>query len=187
MPWPRFDPWPPSWSGLGAVCPPWRREDVARGRSNGAPAGLLHDVASIDRLHFYIPGWETPKMETRFFTSHYGFVVHYMAEVCRELRKRNYADLLDRYWEFGDHLNARDVKAVRKTVSGLVKLLHPAGDPSREELEEYLELAMEGRRRVKEQLRKMGAFEYSRTSFSYIDRESREQRFVGVPEEGGGI
>jgi ATP-dependent Lon protease len=146
---------------------------------------ILQDMAFIDRLHFYLPGWETPKMETRFFTGHYGFVVDYLAEAFRELRKRSYVDVVDGYWEFGDHLNARDVKAVRKTVSGLVKLLHPGGDPSRAELEEYLELALEGRRRVKEQLRKMGAFEYARTSFSYIDRQSREQKFVGVPEEGG--
>jgi len=145
----------------------------------------LQDMAFIDRLHFYLPGWETPKMETRFFTTHYGFVVDYLAEALRELRRRSYVDLVDRYWEFGDHLNARDVKAVRKTVSGLVKLLHPVGDPTREELEEYLELALEGRRRVKEQLKKMGAFEYARTSFSYIDRQTRDQRFVGVPEEGG--
>jgi len=146
---------------------------------------VLQDMAFIDRLHFYLPGWEMPKMETQFFTSHHGFVVDYLAEAFRELRKRSYSDLIDRYWEFGDHLNARDVKAVRKTVSGLVKLLHPAGDPSREDLEEYLSLALEGRRRVKEQLKKMGAFEYARTSFSYIDRQSRDQRFVGVPEEGG--
>lgn len=146
---------------------------------------VLQDMAFIDRLHFYLPGWETPKMETRFFTGHYGFVVDYLAEAFRELRKRSYVDLVDSYWEFGDHLNARDVKAVRKTVSGLVKLLDPAGDPSRSDLEEYLQLALEGRRRVKEQLRKMGAFEYARTSFSYIDRQSREQTFVGVPEEGG--
>lgn len=144
----------------------------------------LQDMAFIDRLHFYLPGWETPKMETRFFTSHYGFVVDYLAEVFRELRKRSYSDLADRHWEFGEHLNARDVKAVRKTVSGLVKLLHPAGNPTVEELRDYLELAVEGRRRVKEQLRKMGAYEYARTSFSYIDRETREQRFVGVPEAG---
>ena len=145
----------------------------------------LQDMAFIDRLHFYLPGWETPKMQPDFFTTHYGFVVDYLAEAFRDLRKRSYDQLIDRYWEFGDHLNARDVKAVRKTVSGLVKLLYPGGDPTREELEELLELAMEGRRRVKEQLRKMGAFEYSRTSFSYIDRQTREPHFVGVPEEGG--
>lgn len=145
----------------------------------------LRDMAFIDRLHFYLPGWETPKMEMHFFTGHYGFVVDYLAEAFRELRKRSYGDLLDRYCEFGDHLNARDVKAVRRTVSGLVKLLHPGGTLQRDELREYLELALEGRRRVKEQLRKMGSFEYARTSFSYIDRETREQKFVGVPEEGG--
>jgi ATP-dependent Lon protease len=145
----------------------------------------LKDMAFIDRLHFYLPGWELPKMEVRFFTDHYGFVVDYLSEAFRELRRRNYTDLIDRYWDLGDHLNARDVKAVRKTVSGLVKLLHPAGDPPRDELQELLELALEGRRRVKEQLKRMGAFEYARTSFSYVDRETREQKFVGVPEGGG--
>lgn len=145
----------------------------------------LRDMAFIDRLHFYVPGWEIPKMETRFFTGHHGFVVDYLAEAFRELRRRNYSDLIDRYWDLGEHLNARDVKAVRKTVSGLVKLLHPSGDPPRDELEELLELALEGRRRVKEQLKRMGAFEYARTSFSYVDRETRQQKFVGVPEGGG--
>lgn len=145
----------------------------------------LRDMAFIDRLHFYLPGWEIPKMETRFFTTHYGFVVDYLSEAFRELRRRNYSDLVDRYWDLGDHLNARDAKAVRKTVSGLVKLLYPSGEPSREELEELLVLALEGRRRVKEQLKRMGAFEYARTSFSYVDRDTREQRFVGVPEGGG--
>jgi ATP-dependent Lon protease len=124
-------------------------------------------------------------MEPHFFTAHYGFVVDYLAEAFRELRKRSYSDILDRQWEFGDHLNARDVKAARKTVSGLVKLLHPAGDPPADALRDYLELALEGRRRVKEQLKKMGGFEYARTSFSYTDRATREQHFVGVPEEGG--
>jgi len=145
----------------------------------------LRDMAFIDRLHFYLPGWEIPKMEMRFFTSHYGFVVDYLSEAFSELRRRNYSDLIDRYWDLGDHLNARDVKAVRKTVSGLVKVLYPSGDPPRHELEEILEVALEGRRRVKEQLKRMGAFEYARTSFSYVDRETREQKFVGVPEGGG--
>jgi len=139
----------------------------------------------IARLPFSPRGWEIPKMEMRFFPSHYGFVVDYLAEAFRELRRRNYSDLIDRYWDLGDHLNARDVKAVRKTVSGLVKLLHPSGDPPRDELEDLLELALEGRRRVKEQLKRMGAFEYARTSFSYVDRETRQQKFVGVPEGGG--
>ncbi len=145
----------------------------------------MQDMALIDRLHFYLPGWEMPKMRNEFFTDHYGFVVDYLAEAVRELRRRNYTEAFDRYFSLGSHLNTRDARAVRRTVSGLVKLLHPDGDVSREEVQEYLELALEGRRRVKEQLKKMGAFEYYQTSFSYIDTEAMQEHFVGVPEEGG--
>ncbi|MAT42170.1 MAG: TIGR02688 family protein [Anaerolineaceae bacterium] len=145
----------------------------------------MQDMALIDRIHYYLPGWEVPKMRDEFFTDHYGFVVDYLAEALRELRRQNYTDIIDRYFSLGSHLNTRDAKAVRRTVSGLVKLLHPAGDPTREELAEYLEFALEGRRRVKEQLKKMGAFEYYQTSFSYTDNETRQEQFVGVPEEGG--
>ncbi len=145
----------------------------------------MQDMALIDRLHFYLPGWEIPKMQNEFFTDHYGFVVDYLAEALRELRRRNYTEAFDRHFSLGSQLNTRDAKAVRRTVSGLVKLLHPADDPSREEVQEYLELALEGRRRVKEQLKKMGAFEYYHTSFSYIDTEAMQEHFVGVPEEGG--
>lgn len=145
----------------------------------------LQDMAFIDRLHFYLPGWEMPKMRNEFFTDHYGFVVDYLAEAMRELRRRNYTAVFDPYFSLGSHLNTRDARAVRRTVSGLVKLLHPAGDPTKAELQEYLELALEGRRRVKEQLKKMGAFEYYQTSFSYTDTESMQEHYVGVPEEGG--
>lgn len=145
----------------------------------------MQDMALIDRLHFYLPGWEIPKMRNEFLTDHYGFVVDYLAEAFRELRRLNYTKAFDPHFSLGTHLNTRDVKAVRRTVSGLVKLLHPAGDPSGEEVEEYLQLALEGRRRVKEQLKKMGSFEYYQTSFSYIDLESMHERYVGVPEEGG--
>ncbi|MBN1136076.1 MAG: protease Lon-related BREX system protein BrxL [Anaerolineae bacterium] len=145
----------------------------------------MQDMALIDRLHFYLPGWEMPKMRNEFFTDHYGFVVDYLAEALRELRRRNYTEAFDRYYSLGGHLNTRDARAARRTVSGLVKLLHPAGDPSREEVRDYLELALEGRRRVKEQLKKMGAFEYYHTSFSYVDTETMQEHFVGVPEEGG--
>ena len=145
----------------------------------------LQDMAFIDRLHFYLPGWEMPKLQPEFFTDHYGFVVDYLAEAMRELRRRNYTDVFDRTFSLGGHLNTRDARAVRRTVSGLVKLLHPAGDPTKDEVEEYLTLALEGRRRVKEQLKKMGAFEYYHTSFSYFDTETMQERFVGVPEEGG--
>jgi len=145
----------------------------------------LQDMAFIDRLHFYLPGWEMPKLQPGFFTDHYGFVVDYLAEAMRELRRRNYTDVFDRHFSLGSHLNTRDARAVRRSVSGLVKLLHPAGDPSKDEVQAYLELALEGRRRVKEQLKKMGAFEYYHTSFSYTDTDSMQEKFVGVPEEGG--
>jgi ATP-dependent Lon protease len=149
------------------------------------PDVIREDMAFLDRIHCYIPGWEIPKMRVEFFTEHYGFVVDYLAEALRELRKHNYIEIIDRHFSLGSHLNARDVKAVRKTVSGLAKLIYPHGDMSKEELTELAELALEGRRRVKEQLKKMGSFEYHQTSFSYIDTISREERYVGVPEEGG--
>ncbi len=145
----------------------------------------MQDMALIDRLHFYLPGWEMPKMRNEYFTGHYGFVIDYLAEALRELRRRNYTEVMDHYFSLGSHLNTRDARAVRRTVSGLVKLMHPAGDPGREEVQEYLELALEGRRRVKEQLKKMGSFEYYQTSFSYFDIETMQETFVGVPEEGG--
>lgn len=149
------------------------------------PEIIREDMAFIDRIHYYLPGWEIDKMRMEFFTTHYGFVVDYLAEALRELRKKNYTDLIDRSFGMGPHLNARDVKAVRKTVSGLVKLIYPHLEYSKEEFAELVDIGMEGRRRVKEQLKKMGSFEYSQTSFSYIDNETREEFFVGVPEEGG--
>jgi len=149
------------------------------------PDVIREDMAFLDRLHFYVPGWEIPKMRVEFFTDHYGFVVDYFAEALRELRKHNFTEATDRFFSLGSHLNARDVKAVRKTVSGLIKIIYPHGEFTRDELAELLELAIEGRRRVKEQLKKLGAFEYHQTSFSYMDNETREERFVGVPEQGG--
>lgn len=149
------------------------------------PDIIREDMAFIDRMHFYLPGWEIPKMRNEFFTNHYGFVVDYLAEALREMRKHNFTEIIDRHFDLGTHLNARDRKAVRKTVSGLVKILFPHGEVTREELGEVLELAIEGRRRVKEQLKKMGAFEYYHTSFSYTIAETGEERFVGVPEQGG--
>jgi ATP-dependent Lon protease len=149
------------------------------------PDVIRDDMAFIDRLHYYLPGWEIPKMHNSLFTDHYGFVVDYLAEALRELRKHNFTELIDRDFALGAHLNARDRKAVRKAVSGLVKILYPDGNVSRDELAELLEFALEGRRRVKEQLKKMGSFEYYHTSFSYTLQESGEERFVGVPEQGG--
>lgn len=149
------------------------------------PDIIREDMAFLDRIHFYLPGWEIPKMRIEFFTNHYGLVVDYLAEALRELRRHNYSERIDRHFSLGSHLNARDVKAVRKSVAGLIKLIHPHGQFEKEELAEILEIALEGRRRVKEQLKKMGSFEFSQTSFSYIDNETREEQYVGVPEEGG--
>ena len=149
------------------------------------PDVIREDMAFLDRIHFYIPGWEMPKMKVDFFTNHYGFVVDYLAEALRELRKHTFTEVFDRDFSLGSHLKSRDVKAVRKTVSGLVKLIYSNGDLSKEEIAELVELALEGRRRVKEQLKKMGSFEFHQTSFSLIDNETREEKFVGVPEQGG--
>jgi ATP-dependent Lon protease len=150
------------------------------------PEIIREDMAFLDRLHFYIPGWEMPKMKIDFFTTHYGFVVDYLAEALRELRRHSFTERIDNFFSFGTHLKSRDVKAVRRTFSGLVKLIHPSGEMTKEEAAELMELALEGRRRVKEQLKKMGSFEFHQTSFSYIDNDTREERFVGVPEQGGG-
>jgi ATP-dependent Lon protease len=149
------------------------------------PDVIRDDMAFIDRLHFFLPGWEIPKMRNEFFTDHYGFVVDYLAEALREMRKHNFTEVLDRHFSLGSHLNARDRKAVRKTVSGLMKIVYPNGEVTSEELSELLEVALEGRRRVKEQLKKMGSFEYYHTSFSYTLQETGEEKFVGVPEQGG--
>lgn len=149
------------------------------------PDVIRDDMAFIDRIHYYLPGWEIPKMRNDLFTDHYGFVVDYLAEALRSLRKHNFTEIIDHHFTLGAHLKARDRKAVRKTVSGLVKIIYPHGEPTVEELQELLELAIEGRRRVKEQLKKMGAFEYYHTSFSYQRNDTGEELFVGVPEQGG--
>jgi ATP-dependent Lon protease len=149
------------------------------------PEVIRDDMAFIDRLHFYLPGWEIPKMRNDLFTEHYGFVVDYLAEALRELRRHNFTEICDRHFTMGPHLVTRDRKAVKKTVSGLMKIIHPKGEATQAEIAELLEFAMEGRRRVKEQLKKMGSFEYYHTSFSYTVTETGEERFVGVPEQGG--
>ena len=149
------------------------------------PDVIRDDMAFIDRLHFYLPGWEIPKMRNDLFTDHYGFVVDYLAEALREMRRHNFTEVIDRHFSMGSHLNARDRKAVRKTISGLMKIVFPHGEVTRDELAEILVVALEGRRRVKEQLKKMGSFEYYHTSFSYTLQETGEEKFVGVPEQGG--
>ncbi len=149
------------------------------------PDAMAGDTAFFDRMHYYIPGWEIPKMRPEFLTNEYGFIVDYLAEFFREMRKRSFSDALDKYFKLGSNLNQRDVIAVRKTVSGLVKLLYPNGEFGKEEIKEILEYALVGRRRVKEQLKKIGGMEFYDVHFSYIDQETFEEQFVAVPEQGG--
>jgi len=149
------------------------------------PEVIRNDVAFLDRIHYYLPGWEMPVMRNELFTNHYGLVVDYLAAAMRELRKANCSEMLDHHFSLGAHLNARDRKAVRRTMSGMIKIIHPHGQVSKEDMCVLLAFAIEGRRRVKEQLKKMGSFDYHQTAFSYIDNETGEEHFVGVPEQGG--
>ena len=144
---------------------------------------MMIDVAFLDRLHYYLPGWEVPKLESRLFTNHFGFVSDYFAEALRQLRKQSFVRAIDAEFGLGSHLSARDEKAVRKTVSGLLKILHPHGEWTRSELREYLEFALEGRRRVKEQLKKLAAHDYAKCAFSYIERDTGHEYWVEVPEQ----
>lgn len=150
------------------------------------PEDMANDSAFFDRMHFYIPGWEIPKMRPEFLTDNYGFIVDYMAEFFREMRKRSFSDAMDKYFRLGNNLNQRDVIAVRKTVSGLLKLVYPDGEFTKEDLEEILKYALVGRRRVKEQLKKIGGMEFYDVHFSYIDKETMNEEFVSVPEQCGG-
>ena len=144
------------------------------------------DSAFFDRFHAYIPGWEIPKMRPEFFTNRYGLIVDYLAEFFREMRKRSFADSIEKYFKLGNNLNQRDVIAVRKTVSGLMKLLYPHGQFNKEDVRLCLEYALQVRRRVKEQLKKIGGMEFYDVHFSYIDNDTLEEHFVSVKEQGGG-
>ncbi len=141
------------------------------------------DPAFLDRLHYYLPGWEVPKLEQRLFTGHFGLVSDYLAEALRQLRKQVFVRAIDKDYALGSHLSAHDEKAVRKTVSGLLKILHPDGQWTHGELREYLEFSLEGRRRVKEQLKKLAPHDYAKTAFSYLERDTGREIWVDVPEQ----
>lgn len=150
------------------------------------PPEMGTDTAFLDRMHCYIPGWEVPKFRPEHFTDDYGFITDYLAEFVRELRKEQYGDALDKYFRLGKNLNQRDTIAVRKMVGGFVKLLYPDGVFTKENIEEILTISLEMRRRVKEQLKKLGGMEFYDVNFSYIDNESFEEHYVSVQEQGGG-
>jgi ATP-dependent Lon protease len=147
---------------------------------------VMIDPAFFDRFHAYVPGWEIPKMRPEFFTNQYGLIVDYLAEILREMRKRNFGDAINKYFKLGRDLNQRDTIAVKHTVSGLLKLLYPNEQYDKEAVRRCLEYALECRRRVKEQLKKIGGMEFFDVHFSYIDVETLEEKFISVPEQGGG-
>ena len=146
------------------------------------PSAMRDDSAFFDRMHYYLPGWEVPKMRPELITDDYGFITDYLSEFFRELRKRNFSDAFDQYFKLGHDLNQRDVIAVRKTVSGLVKLLYPGGDYTKEDIAEILEYALEGRRRVKEQLFRIEGAEFADRNFTYVDKETNEEKIVVIKE-----
>jgi len=149
------------------------------------PEAMSRDTAFFDRMHYYLPGWEIPKMRPELITNRYGFIVDYLSEFFREMRKRTYSDAIDRHFKLGKELNQRDVIAVKKTVSGLIKIVYPNGDFTKDELGEVIHYAIEGRRRVKEQLKRIGGMEFFDIHLSYIDKESDEEKIVSVPEISG--
>ena len=150
------------------------------------PPEMGTDTAFLDRIHCYLPGWEIPKFRPEHFTNDYGFISDYLAEFIRELRKAQYRDAIDHYFRLGKNLNQRDTIAVRRMADGYLKLLYPDGSFTKEEVEEVLRISLEMRRRVKEQLKKLGGMEFYDVNFSYIDNETFEEHYVSVPEQGGG-
>lgn len=150
------------------------------------PEAMGMDTAFLDRMHCYSPGWEIPKYRPDFFTDDYGFITDYLAEVMRELRKISYADAHEKYFKLGSQLNQRDTIAVKKTISGMVKIIYPHGEYTKDDIEKILRFALEMRRRVKEQLKRIGGMEFYDVNFSYIDNETFEEEYVPVPEQGGG-
>ena len=150
------------------------------------PPEMGTDTAFLDRIHCYLPGWEIPKFRPEHFTNDYGFISDYLAEFIRELRKEQYGDAIDHYFRLGKNLNQRDTIAVRRMADGYLKLLYPDGEFTKEEVEEVLQISLEMRRRVKEQLKKLGGMEFYDVNFSYIDLDTFEEKFVSVPEQGGG-
>ena len=147
---------------------------------------VMIDSAFFDRFHAYVPGWEVPKMRPEFLTNQYGLIVDYLAEWLREMRKRNFGDAMNKYFRLGRDLNQRDTIAVKHTVSGLLKLLYPNEEYTKDAVRRCLEYALEARRRVKEQLKKIGGMEFFDVHFCYIDQETMEEKFISVPEQGGG-
>jgi len=146
---------------------------------------IANDTAFLDRLSFFLPGWEIIKFAPHHFTNHFGFSTDYFSEWMHHQRKKSYVNAIDDFFILGSQMKQRDTKPVRKTVSGLIKLMHPDGNYTKDDVRQYLELAIEMRRRVKEQLKRIGGMEFWDTNFSYIDKDTQEETFVTLPEERG--
>ena len=150
------------------------------------PDVMGQDTAFLDRMHCYLPGWEIPKYRPEFFTDNYGFITDYYAEIMRELRKISYSDAHDKYFRLGNQLNQRDVIAVKRTVSGMIKLIYPHGKFEKKDVKKILKFSLEMRRRVKEQLKKIGGMEFYDVNFSYISNDDFNEEYVSVPEQSSG-
>ena len=145
-------------------------------------ADELQTPAIIDRFHYYLPGWEMEKMKTENYSSDYGFISDYFSKILHDFRKRGYADIMDQYFILDSSLSGRDTKAIKKTMSGLLKLLHPDLNVTKEEIQGYLEFGMEGRMRVKEQLKRRGGLEFFGANFRYVDKESQMAKQIFLKE-----
>lgn len=141
-----------------------------------------HDSAFLDRIHFYIPGWEVDIIRGEMFSSGYGFVVDYIAEILKHLRNEDYSNRYQEYFELSSDISTRDRDGIHKTFSGLMKILYPSGVATKEEIEEILIFALEGRKRVKDQLMRIDST-FNKTDFGYKDLSSGEFKRVHTLEE----
>ena len=150
------------------------------------PEAFNNDSAFFDRIHAYLPGWETPKLRSALFTKRYGLISDCFSEFCHAMRKYDFTNSFSEYFSLNKDFNTRDTIAVGRTFSGLAKLIFPDEQMSKEETREILEYAIECRRRVKEQLRKMTPGEFSDVDLGYIDLDTEEEHIVELPEVSNG-
>ncbi|MDE0154871.1 MAG: BREX system Lon protease-like protein BrxL [Gammaproteobacteria bacterium] len=142
----------------------------------------FYDSAFLDRIHFYIPGWEVDIIRGEMFSDGYGFVVDYLAEILRSLRNHDYSDRYKEYFSLSADISTRDRDGINKTFSGLMKVLLPEGEASRDDIEELLRFAIEGRKRVKDQLLRIDTT-YTSVSFSYLNADGQSKPVTTLEEE----
>lgn len=150
------------------------------------PEEFNNDSAFFDRIHAYLPGWETPKLRSSLFTKRYGLISDCFSEFCHAMRKYDFTNSFSQYFELNNQFNTRDTIAVGRTFSGMAKLIYPDENMTKEETREILEYAIECRRRVKEQLRKMTPGEFSDVNLGYIDNDTGEEFVVSLSETANG-